>query len=148
MYSWNTLCTVGFPGVQGKPRFVTLPQMEKEKGGRGQMGSRQGIYNQPPVYISWGRRQVGSRLGVYNQLPVLNFKIEITTGTGWIARLCLLRTLDDNSLSRDREAKPHLSRRSSGHIFPLLGARETLHRYRKGSLGVKKEGAPSHNMWC
>ena len=32
MYSWNTLCTVGFPGVQGKPRFVTLPQMEKEKG--------------------------------------------------------------------------------------------------------------------
>ena len=32
LYLLNTLCTVGFPGIQGKPRFVTLPQMEKKKG--------------------------------------------------------------------------------------------------------------------
>ena len=39
-----------------------------------------------------------------------------------------------------------MSKGSRGHIFPILGARET--HVQKGSLGVKKERATSHDMWC
>ena len=46
----------------------------------------------------------------------------------------------DNSHGRNRAAKPCLSNESRGQIFPILGARETLHMGRKAPRGSKVKG--------
>lgn len=76
------------------------------------MGPRLGIYNWPPVYLSWGRKKCGLQTGhlqlafclyflkqglgglqVRYLQPAFCFLSEIkeTTETGLLARLCLLK---------------------------------------------------------
>lgn len=77
------------------------------------MGPSLGICNKAPVYISWGRKEVDFKLDIYTYTPCLHFqkqetdglqvrclqpvscllsKMGVTTETGYIARLSLLRT--------------------------------------------------------
>ena len=45
-------------------------------------------------------------------------------------------------MAETKRAKPCLSKRSSGHIIPLLGTRETLPPSAGSLLGSQKGGAP------
>ena len=49
-------------------------------------------------------------------------------------------------MGRDRGAELHLCKGWWVHVFPLLGARETLHRHKKAPWGVKRGG--HHPIIC
>ena len=84
------------------------------------MGSRLGICYWPPVYISWDEKKDGLQVRHIQLASCLHFLRQAIGGlqvqsascwlsemkvteTGLIARLCLLRTLVDNSCGRNRE---------------------------------------------
>ena len=71
--------------------------------------------------------------------PCLQFEMEITEVVK-IAGLCLLDTLRLQLWQEQREAKPCLIKRSIGHLFPILGTRETLHMCRKISWESGRRG--------
>ena len=124
------------------------------------MGSRLGIYNWPPVYISWvrekwlqtGHLQLVSCLHFLRQ-EVDGFQVRhlnqspIFSQTGSYDRdrvnsqaLSLVDALRQQSWQEQRGAKPHLSKGSSDFHFPPPWGKEDTTHAQKGSLGVNSQG--------
>ena len=106
--------------------------------GRRYVGSRLSIYCWPPLYTSWGDKKDGLQFRHVQLASCLHFlrqemgglqvqsascllsEMKVTE-TGLIVRLCLLRTLEDNSYG-----KPCLSKRiKRSHILPPWGKGDT-----------------------
>lgn len=100
--------------------------------GEKKMDSRPDIHYKTPVYISQSKRQMGSRLHIYDQTPVYILRSALphkqtTTRIGWVTRHWTLIWQEQRGAVR----------RSRGHTFPILRAKETLHMSKR-LQGAKK----------
>ena len=85
----------------------------------------QSRHSQPASCLHFLRKEAGALKARYLAPDSCShFKIEITTETGQIVRLCLLKT---KAMARTERGRPCVGKRSRGHIFSVLGARKTLH---------------------
>ena len=81
----------------------------------------------------------GSRLSTYKSTSCLLSSMEVTIETGHQPGFVSCGRL--KSCQEQRGAEPCLSKGLRGHIFPLLGARETLPTCRKPPWGSKVRDA-------